>query len=268
MDFKSFFMLKSAETVFFTTLLYIFILFGRKRSKIFIKAVFIFITAVPLIFTTLYFTNTYLSKALLKSKADIIFPRPNEFHENPDYSIYVYESGKYMIKKGIFISKSKENKIFTEIKNTKVRNSGKNSFYIKKDGKELLFTLKPENTFIINSFFNIISKLQAEWRKEAGENSILLFIKISVFIFYVLTIAAAFNISLFPLVNFTFYTAAVFPVIYFLTIYKRIILPEKALQIIPYSAADSRGYVIIAALSLIIIAVKFISIIFAGKKKK
>ena len=267
-DLSAFIMQKTAEIVLLSAVIYIFITFSRKRNKIFLKSLIIFIVSVPLIFLLFQYAESDIFKADGNKEAAENFPYIEIFYENPGYSLYTAESGNNRIKKGILISKdSRENK-FTEIKDLQIRAAGKNSFYISPENEELFFTRNSKKPEPMLQFFNILGNFSEMWKKEAGENSILLLVEITVFTIYILALSAAVSISIYPVVNFIFYSAATFPVIYFITVYSRIIIPPQLLNKLPSRAGESWGYAAIAVISVILIFRKLITIPLLRKKQK
>ena len=266
--FSAFILKGAAEIVLLSAVIYIFITFSRKRDKILIKSLTLFFVSVPLIFLLFHYAGRDNFNAGKKKYPAENFPYSEVFYENPVYSLYTAESGNRIIKKGILISKDSGKNSFTVIRDSKIREAGKNSFYISLENDEMFFSQNFNQPETMMKFFNIFGTFTDKWKKEAETNSIMLLVKISVFIIYILSLTAIYSISIFPIVNFVFYSAASFPVIYFLRIYSRIIIPAPLLNKIPSAAGENWGYAAVALISVILIFRKLISIPLQRKRRK
>ena len=252
-----------------SSVIYTFLVFSRKRNKLLIKSISIFVIIIPLIFISLHlkvFKSTDTDKTYTESS--LIFPRKNNFYENQDYSLFITENNSNTVKKAVLIAKKTEINPFSTITDSDIRISGKNSFYIKENNEELLFSdgrIYSEN---IRRFFRIFNDFTNQWKEEASVNSISLLFKISVFIAYILAVTASFSVSLYPVVNFTFYLISVLPAFLFIPVYKRIILPEMLIKLLPPDLYDIWGYLLITAISAVFIIKKALSSIKFRKIKK
>ena len=267
-SFSAFLLQETAEIILFAAIIYIFITFSRNRKNMLLKIIIIFIISVPVLFLLFQYAESDFFNKEGKSASMISFPFPGQFYENPGYSLYAADSSTGIIKKGLLISKSSREKAFTEIINKKIREEGKNSFYLSLEKEELVFSGKPGMMKPVDQFFKFFRGFSDIWRKEAGENSILLLFKIAVFMIYILSLNAAFNISIYPVVNFMFYSAASFPVIYFFTIYRRINIPLSYLKNLPVQAGENWGYGLILLISVLFIFKAFVLAPLQGIKKK
>ena len=235
------------------SVLYIFILFSRNREKIFIKILFLLIILVPVLFL-----SYQLEDSSAKNTEIIIFPAQDEFYENSMYTVYTSETGNSIIKKGLLISKEKKDSPFTEINNTDVKPEGKTGFSIPVNKEEMLFSNQTDSSRIITAFFRLLENYSNSLKDEASENSILLLIKITILIGFLLSLTAAFSISRYPVINFSFYSAVIIPVLFFLTVYQRLLIPEIFLSKIPAEAAENWGYLILVLFSVIFIPGKML----------
>ena len=241
------------DILLLASVLYIFILFSRNREKIFIKILFLLIFLVPVLFL-----SYQLKDSSEKSTEIMTFPAEDEFYENSMYTVYTSETGNSIIKKGLLISKEKKDSPFTEINNTDVKPEGKTGFSIPVNKEDMLFSNQTDSSRIITAFFRLLENYSNSLKEEASENSILLLIKITILIGFLLSLTAAFSISRYPVINFSFYSAVIIPVLFFLTVYQRLLIPEIFLSKIPAEAAENWGYLILVLFSVIFIPGKML----------
>ena len=224
----------------------------------------IFAVSLPVIFLSFHLTSGMQTEE--NKAANKIFLYENSFYENPEYSLYIVKSSENIIYHGLLISKNGNNDSFMKIKNKDIRISGKNSFFCTVDKKELLFRMKKEYPETIRSFSRLLERFSDEWKKEALENSIVLIIKIGIFLLFILSLTAFFSISQFPVVNFVFYATVSIAAVYFTVIYQRINIPVGILSKLPPEAELYWGYFLLLFLSVVFLMKKSVSAVRNRKK--
>ena len=220
----------------------------------------IFAVSLPVIFLSFHLTSG------METVENKISPYEKTFYENPEYSLYIVKSSENIIYQGLLISKHGNYDSFMEIKNMDIRISGKNSFSCSVDKNELLFRMKKEYPETIRSFSGLIERFSDEWKNEALENSIVLIIKIGIFLLFILSLTAFFSISQFPVVNFVFYSAVSIVAVYFTVIYQRINIPGGILSKLPSKAELYWGYFLLLFLSAVFLMKKSVSAVRNRKK--
>ncbi len=255
------------EIILLASILYILLIYSRKRENIFLKAVTVFIVFVPLIFLSYQYR---ISSYYIKTETDTrkAFANEKSFYENSDYSLYISKSSNKTLREGILFSKKSSENPFQKITDTEIRIAGKNSFYVKLDNSEVLFSGKGEPPDLMKSLFEFITNFSETWEQKASENSILFLLRISIFILFIISLTTAVCISPYPIINFAFYSASVAAAISVITLSERTVLPYLLRSKLPESAHENWGYILIFILSCLLAGNRLFSSLSTRIRKK
>lgn len=215
------------------------------------------IVSVPLLFLSYNYLSSPVSQ---KTKEQLL--AENTFYNGKNYTLYITEAERGRIMKGVLIS-AQGPPPPSALTDAKYRFSDSSSFSITIDKKNYNFAKSDSSNKLLETYLTDFENFTEDWKTTSSENSILLIIKITIFTFFLVSLAFTLSISSYPVINFTLYWAALFPAVYFLSVYSRLILPDTVISKLPFEAADSWGYALLLIISLLMI----IRSLLTGRKK-